>query len=101
MTNFFIHFILGGIGPLTMFVLRVTDMKSISIAIGWVLRLIPSFSFGYGVINIGNRANYALKEGHSDPYMTFDIDIAGGDVLFLSLEGVIYMLLVFLYENLS
>ena len=29
------------------------------------------------------------------------MDIAGGDVLMLSLEGVVYMLLIFLYEHLS
>jgi len=29
------------------------------------------------------------------------MNIAGGDVLMLSLEGVVYMLLIFLYEHLS
>jgi ATP-binding cassette subfamily A (ABC1) protein 3 len=65
------------------------------------LRLIPSFSFGYGVLNIGNRSLYAQKDKLDQPYSTFDMNIAGGDVLFLALEGVCYMLLIFLYENLS
>jgi len=73
----------------------------VSIGIGWVLRLIPSFSFGYGVINMGNRSKYALDNGLTEPYGTFDMNIAGGDVLLLSIEGVVYMILVFVYEHLS
>jgi len=65
------------------------------------LRLIPSFSFGYGVLNIGNRSLYATKDGKKLAYGAFDMNIAGGDVLMLSLEGVVYMLLIFLYEHLS
>ena len=65
------------------------------------MRIIPSFSFGYGVVNIGNRSLYATNDDKTHPYETFDMNIAGGDVLMLSLEGVVYMLLIFLYEHLS
>ena len=53
------------------------------------------------MLNIGNRSLYATNDDKKVPYGTFDMDIAGGDVLMLSLEGVVYMLLIFLYEYLS
>lgn len=65
------------------------------------MRLIPSFSFGYGILNIGNRSLYAIKDGLSTPYGTFEPNIAGGDIIFLCIEGIAYTLLVFLYEYLS
>jgi len=97
-----VHFILGGVGPLTIFILRIIDStRNLGIGIGWILRLIPSFSFGYGVLNIGNRSLYAQKQNINTPYSTLNMNIAGGDLLFLFLEGIVYMLLVFLYEHLS
>lgn len=50
---------------------------------------------------MGNRSKYALDNGLTEPYGTFDMNIAGGDVLLLSIEGVVYMILVFVYEHLS
>lgn len=34
-------------------------------------------------------------------YDTFDLNIAGGDILFLSITGVVYFILVFVYEHIS
>lgn len=101
-TNFFLHFIFGGIAPLTIFILRLIEStRNIGIALGWIFRFIPSFAFGYGVLNIGNRTLYAQKDGLKEPYGTFDMAISGGDVLFLAVGGVFYFLMVFLYEYLS
>lgn len=36
-----------------------------------------------------------------DPYQTFDMNIAGGDILFLSLECLLYLGFVFIYEIIS
>jgi hypothetical protein len=32
---------------------------------------------------------------------TYDIDISGGDILYLALEGVVYMIFVFIIEFLE
>ena len=61
--------------------------------ITWVLRLIPSYAFGNGILSIGNRNLYAriLNIGGGEADAT-DWDIAGGDLLFLGIFGIVYML---------
>lgn len=53
--SFFLHFILGGIFPLIMFILRtIESTRDASKALVWIFRLVPSFAFGNGVIRLGN-----------------------------------------------
>lgn len=101
-SSFFIHFIMGGIIPLIIFILRlIKSTRSIGVALGWILRLVPSFSFGYGVLNIGSRTLYSRIDGNKEPYGTFDLNIAGGDVILLAIEGIVYFFLILLIEFLS
>jgi ATP-binding cassette, subfamily A (ABC1), member 3 len=59
-SNFFIHFIFGGIAPIAILILRIgSATRNVGEGIGWILRLIPSFSFGYGISNVGNREYYS------------------------------------------
>lgn len=94
---------MGAIGPLVIFILRIINStKNIGLGIGWILRLIPSFSFGYGILNIGSKSLYSMRDNRDeDPYQTFDMNIAGGDILFLSLECLLYLGFVFIYEIIS
>ena len=101
MASFFIHFLLGAIGALVIFILRIIkSTNSVALIIGWILRLIPSFSFGYGILNISSRDTYAILEGRSSAYEVFDLNIAGGDVLMMALEGPAYLILIFVIEKL-
>lgn len=53
---FFLFFIIGAIGPIAFFVLRLIESsRDIVKPLSWVIRLLPSFSFGYGIVNISNR----------------------------------------------
>jgi len=64
------------------------------------LRFIPSFAFGYGIINIGNRALYATLANTKVLSGPFDMNIAGGDVMYLAFSGPLYFILLFLFEYL-
>jgi len=90
---------MGGIGPLVTFVLKIIpSTREIAFDITWALRIIPSYAFGNGILTIGNINLYAriLRLGTStDP---FDLDNAGGDLLFMGLFGMIYLLLTLIYE---
>lgn len=102
MTNFFIHFIFGGIIPLTVFILRIIkSTHSVGLALGWIFRFIPSFAFGYGVLNVGSRTFYSQVDKVDVVYDTFDLNIAGGDILFMSIGGIVYFVLVFIYESVA
>ena len=66
-----------------------------------MLRFIPSFSFGYGVLNLGNRSLYATIVGSKKKAGVYEMDIAGGDIVFMAWTGVFYLILVFVIEALS
>lgn len=94
------HFLLGGIGALIILILRlIPSTREYGIIVGWILRIIPSFSFGYGVINISSKTAYASLIGRKTPFLVYDMDIAGGDVILMSIEGLVYFILVFVVEK--
>ena len=74
--------------------------RIIALKLQWVLRLFPSFCFGYGVSNIGNAAVYQIVDNKSQPYGPFELDISGGDILMLAIEGFVYFVLIFVVEYL-
>eukprot|EP00330_Aristerostoma_sp_ATCC50986_P014130 CAMPEP_0114590366 /NCGR_PEP_ID=MMETSP0125-20121206/12632_1 /TAXON_ID=485358 ORGANISM="Aristerostoma sp., Strain ATCC 50986" /NCGR_SAMPLE_ID=MMETSP0125 /ASSEMBLY_ACC=CAM_ASM_000245 /LENGTH=174 /DNA_ID=CAMNT_0001787817 /DNA_START=467 /DNA_END=991 /DNA_ORIENTATION=- len=49
---------------------------------------------------MGNREIYALLEDHDEVKSPWDIDIAGGDVLYLAFTPFLYFILVFVVEYL-
>ena len=60
---------LGAVGTLIVFILRlIKSTHDAGIIVGWVLRAIPSFSFGYGVLNIASKETYAIIEGKKNFY---------------------------------
>lgn len=99
LVNFFIHLMTGSIISLVIFILRlIKSTRSIAKALHWILRFIPSFSFAYGIVNACSKSTYKVIEGYATVKSTYDIDIAGADILYLALEGLFYTLLVFLLE---
>jgi len=59
---YFFNFVAGGIIPIIILVLRWIDKESNKIGRGlaWPLRIIPSFSFGEGLINLGSITLLAI-----------------------------------------
>jgi ATP-binding cassette subfamily A (ABC1) protein 3 len=102
LVSFFFHFLFGGIISLAFWVMRlIPKTRSVSKTIAWILRIVPSYAFGSGVINLSNRTLYSLVEGYKDKKNAFSLDISGGDILYLGLEGVIFFLLTLLVEKLG
>jgi hypothetical protein len=50
---------------------------------------------------MSNKTLYAAVEGYKTVKDVYDFDIAGGDILYLGLEGFVYMALVFILEALE
>ena len=99
--SFIMNFLMGGIAPLIFFILRLLDDKTkrISQGITMILRLLPSFSFGYGILNVAERALYASIAGEKTKRQAFDTEIAGYDIGYLITLSVVYFLLVFIVEK--
>ncbi len=96
------HLIFGAIISIIFWVLRLIEStRDASKSVAWILRIIPSFSFAFGIINMSNQSLYAIVEGYNDKKDVYDFDIAGGDILFLGIEGFVYFILVFILEKLE
>lgn len=65
----------------------------------WIWRLSPIYCFGYGISNASNRLTYQYIYEESSKRSALDIHLAGGDVLYLAVESVVYFLLIFAIER--
>ena len=53
LVTFFVNLLLGAILPLIMSILRLIEStRAIAKVLLWFLRLFPSFSFGFGLLNL-------------------------------------------------
>ena len=96
------HLLSGSLLTLILWVLRIIEStREYAKIIHWFFRIIPSFSFGYGILNMANKSLDAAVEGYKNPKNVWDIDIAGGDALMLGIMGVVYFILVFVIEFLE
>lgn len=99
--SFIMNFLVGGILPLIFFILRVLDeqTKDISLGIAMILRLLPSFSFGFGILNVAERSLYMVVADEKTKRDALDTEIAGYDVAYLIVLSVFYFVLVFIIEK--
>ena len=65
-----------------------------------ILRVIPSFALGDGLLQMSMRKLYPLV-GNRPLMGPFDLDIAGYDMLYMAVSGPIYMFLTLLCESSS
>jgi len=96
-----LSFLAGCIGPTVIFMLRFFSAPGAAKALQWILRLIPTFCFGMGIMNLGSRDVFAVYDGRSEPYDALDLDSAGGDILMMGLTTVLYLVLILLMEYYS
>jgi len=94
-----LHFIAGSILPSVIFVMYLFDTsRGAAHALLWIFRFIPNFCFGMGLMNLGNRDNFAFLDGETEGYDAFDLQSSGGDILMLGLTAIFYLVLLFLME---
>ena len=100
--SFFFHATFGSLISTIWWVLRlISPTRNVSKILAWIVRVIPSFAFSFGVINMSNITLYASVEGYRKVKNVYDFDISGGDILLLGIEGFVYLVLVFILEALE
>ena len=88
--------------PLVFFILKIIpSTRDAALGIQWVLRMIPSFAFGYGVQNIGQKELFSRVIYNKAVQSSLSLDVAGGDIIFMAWTGVLYFLLIFLIERVN
>ncbi|KAL4429303.1 hypothetical protein ABPG74_002289 [Tetrahymena malaccensis] len=101
--SFFMHIFFGCVLSITIMILRLIysmDNKGIE-ALAWILRFMPSFCFSFSILNLTSRALYALSTTDGKMLDPFDLKIAGGDLLAMCLQIVIFGLLLVIIEKLG
>jgi len=94
------HFFCGVVLSPVFTILRIFDStRAAGKGLGWILRIIPSFSLSYGISNIAYKKMYALLEGEDEVPADLSFNVSGGDVLFLCIMVPIYIILIGLIEN--
>lgn len=81
------------------YILRIIEStRDAATILAWILRVIPSFAFAYGVLSACSKDIYMIFEGWTEMKGTYDIEVSGGDVLMLAIMGAVYFICVFIVE---
>lgn len=101
---YFINFVAGGLVTIIILVLRWVSLSSgvVGRILAWPLRLIPAFSFGEGLINLGsvNLLSITERDGE-ESYEIFHPEITLAPILYLGAFTIAYTVLVFVFEALQ
>lgn len=99
--TFIFNLISGSILSTLSWFLRIIsdDARKVNDVLQWIFRLSPIYCFGYGIANSSNRETYAALYGEDHVKSALSLDLAGGDVLYLCIETVVYFAAVFLIEH--
>lgn len=80
-----LNIVLGSIAPILMLVMYLFDStRAAGKVLAWILRLSPSFCFGFGFLQIGSRDLFSNLDGRSDLYPVFSLNLAGADILMMA-----------------
>ncbi|EAS03352.2 ABC transporter family protein (macronuclear) [Tetrahymena thermophila SB210] len=101
--QYFIHFIFGGIGAAIFAILRFFDStRQVYLKLSWVMRLHPTFALYDGFANLAGIKYIQLKESLNQLPDQTNLDVMGGDLMYLILFFFFYsVILIFLevYRN--
>ena len=98
---YFITLVVGGLLPILTLLLRIISDSSNGVGRGlaWILRLHPAFCFGEGLINIGSRNLYGIRENNSVALSVFHLEVALAPILFLVVGSLLFFLLLLAIES--
>jgi len=98
--NFFGHFVSGFVLGLAVTILRIIEAtNSVAKVLQWIFRINPTFSLTYGFLNLSNLEVLANVE-QDYTRTAWDVEAAGGDIIFLAITAAVYFILVFVVEGL-
>ena len=97
---FLVSFFFGTIGVIIAFVLRVIeDTRDTAVDyIDYFFRLVPFFSFSFGMFNMASRDTYAIIFQWFDTPSVFSKKISLMDLVFLIVMGIVFFIGIFIVE---
>jgi hypothetical protein len=99
-TVFFFNLIAGGVLPFVILVLRWININANRVGRGlaWILRVVPAFSFGEGLVNMGSVNLLTKNENNGKPLQPYSLEISLAPMLYLIVFGYIYIFCIFTHE---
>ena len=99
---YFFNFVVAGIVPLIIAIFRLISNEDDEVPSGdvvrglaWFLRFLPGFSFGEGLLNLGNRETLSIIENADKPFDEIEYDVFHPEI---ALAPVLYLVGgIFLY----
>ncbi|KAL4476001.1 hypothetical protein ABPG72_007887 [Tetrahymena utriculariae] len=89
--QFFIHFMIGGIGAVIFMILSFSDSThDIGVHLAWVLRIFPSFAIYDGFSKLSSRKNIQIQENLSQLPSQMNLNVMGGDFMFLIISFFLF-----------
>lgn len=93
------HFITGSVLPMLNYILFVFDAtRPFAKVFRWICRLFPNYCLGNGFLYVGSLQAMATLDGEENPYDPLDLASAGGDVLMMVVDTILYTLILILLE---
>ena len=95
------NIILGGFFPAGIFLMfNIQSIQKAGVVLSWVLRVFPSFGLGLGFLQIRLQDSYHKLIGKDEKVKVMSLDGAGGTIIMLMIDLVIYFILLFIFEYL-
>lgn len=93
-----INFTLGSLIPPALFIMYFFDStRKVAKGLRWFFRIFPTFCFGMSFLDLTSRETFAALDGNSN-YEPFDIEAAGGDILMMGIDILLYSLILIICE---
>ncbi|EAS03349.2 ABC transporter family protein (macronuclear) [Tetrahymena thermophila SB210] len=98
--QFFIHFMIGGVGAVVVAILRFSDSThQVGVIIAWVLRIFPSFAVYDGFNNIASRKFTQVQYNLNSEPSQIDLNVMGADLIFLILSFILFTGMIIYIEK--
>ena len=93
--NFFSGTVLAIINTL---LFKFDGIRPVAKVLRWFFRIVPTFCLANGMFNIGYTEALADFDDKDEPFNALELDSAGGDILMLGVDAVVYSFILFLFE---
>ncbi|KAL4432497.1 hypothetical protein ABPG74_013351 [Tetrahymena malaccensis] len=98
--QFFIHFMIGGVGAVIVVILRFFDSThQVGDIIAWILRIFPSFAVYDGFNNISSRKFIQYQQNLNQQPSQIDFNVMGADLMFLILSFFLFTGMIIIIEK--
>ncbi|KAL4432498.1 hypothetical protein ABPG74_013352 [Tetrahymena malaccensis] len=98
--QFFVHFMIGGIGAVIFMILSFSDSThDIGVNLAWILRIFPSFAIYDGFSKLSSRKNIQIQENLSQLPSQMNLNVMGGDFMFLIISFFLFTAMLIYLES--